>query len=220
MAREKHGARSDICVHSAVSSDAEIAEERTRTSVSAIVHVVDDDRLLRESLGDLLQSVGYQVMLHGSVAEFLNVESLDAPACIVLDVRLPGTNGLEFQERLKRLNISLPIILMTGAVDFLTKPMRDQEVLDAVATAIRIDQDRRRALARIAPLRERYELLTPREREVMALVASGLMNKQVASKLSISEVTVKMHRSGAMRKLAVKSLAKLARVAAALEIGE
>jgi FixJ family two-component response regulator len=171
-------------------------------------------------------------MLHGSVAEFLNVESLDAPACIVLDVRLPGTNGLEFQERLKRLNISLPIILMTGfgdipmsvkamktgAVDFLTKPMRDQEVLDAVATAIRIDQDRRRALARIAPLRERYELLTPREREVMALVASGLMNKQVASKLSISEVTVKMHRSGAMRKLAVKSLAELARVAVALEI--
>jgi len=203
-------------------------------SPSSLVHIVDDDKLLRESLGDLLRSMDYQVTLYASAAEFLKVELPDAPACLVLDIRLPGTNGLELQEYLTRLNVRIPIILMTGfgdipmsvkgmkagAVDFLTKPIRDQDLLDAVAAAMRIDRDRRQVLAQMAPLRERYALLTPRERQVVTLVAAGLMNKQVANELSISEVTVKMHRSSAMRKLGVRSVAKLARMAEALKLRE
>ena len=199
---------------------------------SLFVHIVDDDEAVRESLGDLLRSMDYQAALYASAAEFLNVALPDAPACLVLDIRLPGTSGLELQEYLSRVNIRLPIILMTGfgdiamsvkgmkagAVDFLTKPIRYQDLLDAVAAAIRMDQGRRQQVAQIAQLRERYALLTPRERQVMALVASGLMNKQVANELSISEVTVKMHRSSAMRKLGAKSVATLARVAEALGI--
>jgi FixJ family two-component response regulator len=188
------------------------------------VHVVDDDKSVCASLGDLLRSVGYEVTLHGSAAEFLDVELPDAPSCLVLDVRLPRTSGLELQDYLTRVNIRLPVILMTGygdipmsvkamkagAVDFLTKPIRNQDLLDAVAAAIRKDSDQRQKAAQIGQLRERYALLTPRERQVVALVASGLMNKQIAGELSISEVTVKMHRSSAMRKLGVKSVARLA----------
>jgi FixJ family two-component response regulator len=199
---------------------------------SAVVHIVDDDKAVRESLGDLLRSMDYQVTLYGSASEFLKVELPDTPACLVLDVRLPGTSGLELQEYLTRLNIRLPVILMTGfgdilmsvkgmkagAVDFLTKPVRDQDLLDAVAAAIRMDQDRRQEIAQHAQLREKYALLTPRERQVMALIASGLMNKHVASELSISEVTVKMHRASVMRKLGEKSVAMLARIAEALDI--
>jgi FixJ family two-component response regulator len=198
----------------------------------AVVHIVDDDQAVRESLGDLLRSMDYQVTLYGSAAEFLELELPDTPACLVLDVRLPGTSGLELQEYLTRLNIRLPVILMTGfgdivmsvkgmkagAVDFLTKPVRDQDLLDAVAAAIRMDQDRRLEIAQHAQLREKYALLTPRERQVMALVASGLMNKHVASELSISEVTVKMHRASVMRKLGQKSVAMLARIAEVLDI--
>jgi FixJ family two-component response regulator len=201
-------------------------------SSSVFVHIVDDDEAVRESLGDLLRSMDYRVALYASAAEFLNVDLADASACLVLDVRLPGTNGLELQEYLTHVNIRLPVILMTGfgdipmsvkgmkagAVDFLTKPIRHQDLLDAVATAIRMDQRRRQEVAQIAQLRERYALLTPRERQVMALVASGLMNKQVANELSISEVTVKMHRSSAMRKLGAKSVARLARMADLLDV--
>ena len=201
-------------------------------SLSAFAHIVDDDGAVRQSLADLLRSMDYQVTLHGSAAEFLDVELPDAPACLVLDVRLPGTSGLELQEYLTRVNIRLPVILMTGfgdipmsvrgmkagAVDFLTKPIRHQDLLDAVAAAIRMDQGRRQEVRQIAQLRERYARLTARERQVMALVASGLMNKQVASELSISEVTVKMHRSNTMRKLGAKSVAKLARMAEILDI--
>jgi FixJ family two-component response regulator len=201
-------------------------------SSSVFVHIVDDDKAVRESLGDLLRSMDYQVTLHGSAAEFLNVALPDAPACLVLDVRLPGTSGLELQEYLTRVDIRLPVILMTGfgdvpmsvrgmkagAVDFLTKPVRHQDLLDAVDAAIRIDQGQRQEVAQIAQLRARYALLTPRERQVVALVASGLMNKQVANELSISEVTVKMHRGSAMRKLGAKSVARLARIAEVLDI--
>jgi FixJ family two-component response regulator len=201
-------------------------------SSSSFVHIVDDDRAVRESLGDLLRSVDYQVTLHGSASEFLEVELPDAPACLVLDVRLPGTSGLELQEYLTRINIGLPVILMTGfgdipmsvkgmkagAVDFLTKPIRDQDLLDAVAAAIRLDQDRRQQIAEVTQLRQQHALLTPRERQVMVLVASGLMNKQIAGELSISEVTVKMHRGSVMRKMGAKSVATLARIAAALGI--
>ena len=197
-----------------------------------IVHIVDDDTLVRESLADLLRSLNYQVALYPSAAEFLDNRLSEAPACLVLDVRLPGTSGLELQYYLARVDIKLPVILMTGfadvpmsvkgmkagAIDFLTKPIRDQDLIDAVAAAIRSDQDHRRQMAEIGELQARYGLLTPRERQVVALVASGLMNKQVANELSISEVTVKMHRGSAMRKLGAKSVARLARMAEILHL--
>ena len=201
--------------------------------MSFFVHIVDDDMAVRESLGDLLRSMDYQVTLHGSASEFLKFELPDAPACLVVDIRLPGTSGLDLQEHLTRLNIRLPVIFMTGfgdipmcvkgmkmgAVDFLAKPIRNQDFLDAVAAAIRIDQDRRCEVAQLAHLRERYALLTARERQVLALVASGLMNKQIANELSISEVTVKMHRGNVTRKLGAKSVAMLAKIAEALDVG-
>jgi FixJ family two-component response regulator len=201
-------------------------------STQGLVHIVDDDGPVREALGDLLRSVDYQVALYGAASEFLDRDLREAPTCLVLDVRLPGISGLEFQEYLAHLNVRLPIILMTGfgdiqmcvkgmkagAIDFLTKPIRDQDLLDAVAAAIRADQGRRQEVEQIAQLQERYALLSPRERQVTALVASGLMNKQVASELSISEVTVKMHRGSAMRKLGTKSVAGLARIAEVLGI--
>ena len=203
-----------------------------KMSTSAFVHIVDDDSAVRESLGDLLQSMDYQVALYGSASDFLKVKLSDAPACLLVDVRMPGTSGLELQEYLASINVGLPVILMTafgdipmtvrgmklGAVDFLTKPIRDQDLLDAVAAAIRIDQERRQNTAHIAELREKYAHLTARERQVMALVASGLMNKQIANELSISEVTVKMHRGSLMRKLEAGSVAMLARMAQALGI--
>ncbi|HTC99481.1 MAG TPA: response regulator [Bradyrhizobium sp.] len=201
-------------------------------SSAAFVHIVDDDQAVRESLGDLLQSMDYRVALYASASDFLRVELPDVPACLVLDVRLPGTSGLELQAYLAGINVGLPVILMTGygdipmsvlamklgAVDFLTKPIRNQDLLDAVAVAIRKDGDRRLETAHIAQLKDKYALLTARERQVMALVASGLMNKQVAQELSISEVTVKMHRGSLMRKLGAKSLATLARMAETLDI--
>jgi FixJ family two-component response regulator len=199
---------------------------------SAFVHIVDDEKSVCESLGDLLESMDYRVALYPSAAEFLKVELPNTPSCLVLDVRLPDTSGLELQEHLASINVRLPIILMTGfgdvpmtvrgmklgAVDFLTKPVRDQDLLDSVAAAIRLDQDRRRHIAQAAQLRGKYALLTARERQVMRLVASGLLNKQVAAELSISEVTVKMHRGSVMRKLEAKSVAVLARMAGALDL--
>jgi FixJ family two-component response regulator len=206
--------------------------KQLRMPCSAYVHVVDDDRTVLESLGDLLRSLDYQVALYGSASDFLKAELPDAPSCLVLDVRLPGTSGLELQEYLASVNVRLPIILMTGfgdipmsvramklgAADFLAKPIRDQDLLDAVSAAIRMDQDRRQDIAEIAHLRDKYACLTARERQVMALVTSGLMNKQVASELSISEVTVKMHRGSVMRKLGARSVAMLTRMAEALDI--
>jgi len=199
---------------------------------TGFVHIVDDDKSVRESLGDLLRSLEYQVALYRTAAEFIKVDLPNTPACLILDVRLPGTSGLELQEELTRLNVSLPVILMTGfgdipmsvkgmkagAIDFLTKPIRNQDLLDAVAAAIRVDTDRRQEIAAASALRSRYALLTPRERQVAVLVASGLMNKQIAYELSISEVTVKMHRGSAMRKLAANSVARLARIVDALNI--
>jgi FixJ family two-component response regulator len=202
-------------------------QHELNVSKPIFVHIIDDDSLVRDSLGDLLRSMDYQVTLHGSVADFLDAELPDAPSCLLLDVRLPRTSGLELQDYLTRKDIHLPIILMTGygdismsvkamkagAVDFLTKPIRHQDLLDAVATAIRIDHDQRQKAERTAELRKRYELLTPREREVVALVACGLLNKQTAHELSINEGTVKMHRCSAMRKLQLRSAAQLARIA-------
>jgi FixJ family two-component response regulator len=199
---------------------------------AGLVHIVDDDSAVRVSLGDLLESMDYQVALYGSASDFMKAELPDAPACLVLDVRLPGTSGLELQEYLMKMNIGIPIILMTafgdipmsvrgmklGAVDFLTKPIRDQDLLDAVASAIRKDKSRRDEIAHLVQLREKFALLTVRERQVMALVASGLMNKQVANELSISEATVKMHRGSVMRKLGARTVAMLARMAEALDL--
>ncbi len=229
-----------------------------RMASPGFVHVVDDDTPVRESLGDLfgggstarntstgddddttkpstldaILKVLPKVLDAGAASEFLNVKLSDAPACLVLDVRLPGTSGLELQQSLTRLGIGLPVILMTGfgdipmsvkgmkagAIDFLTKPIRDQDLLDAVASAVRVDQNRRQETAELGELQRRYDLLTPRERQVTALVASGLMNKQVAHELSISEVTVKVHRGSAMRKLKAGSVARLARIAEILNI--
>lgn len=193
---------------------------------------MDDEQSVRESLADLLQSTGYRVAVYGSAAEFLNVQLPEVPSCLVLDIRLSGASGLELQEHLPGVNIKLPVILMTGfgdipmsvkamkagAVDFLTKPIRNQDLLDAVLAAIRLDECRRREAMELREWQELYALLTPRERQVASHVASGLMNKQVAEKLSISEVTVKMHRSNAMRKLGTKSAATLARILEIVEI--
>jgi FixJ family two-component response regulator len=232
MGGRKQDARHDVRVHSAASPVDPDDGKQLRMSSAAFVHIVDDDQAVRESLGDLLQSMGYRVALYASASDFLKVELPDVPACLVLDVRLPGTSGLELQAYLASINAGLPVILMTGygdipmsvramklgAVDFLTKPIRNQDLLDAVAVAIRKDGDRRLETAHIAQLKEKYALLTARERQVMALVASGLMNKQVARELSISEVTVKMHRGSLMRKLEARSVATLARIAEALDI--
>jgi FixJ family two-component response regulator len=201
-------------------------------SPAGFVHIIDDVQAVREAVGDLLRSMDYQVALYASAADFLKVELSDEPACLVVDVRLPGTSGLDLQASLASLNIGLPVILMTGfgdipmtvkamklgAVDFLTKPIRDQDLLDAVATAIHKDRDRREDIASLSRLREKYARLTARERQVMTLVASGLMNKQIAAKLSISEVTVKMHRSSFMRKLGVRSVVMLAHIAETLDL--
>ena len=232
MGGRKQDARYDIRFRAPAPPVDPDAGKQLRMSSMAFVHIVDDDRAVREALGDLLRSMDYQVALYASASDFLKVELGDAPACLVLDVRLPGTSGLELQAYLAGVNAGLPVILMTGfgdipmsvramklgAVDFLTKPIRNQDLLDAVAVAIRRDRDRRHGIAQIAELREKYGLLTARERQVMAFVASGFMNKQVAEKLSISEVTVKMHRGSVMRKLGAKSVAMLARMAGALDI--
>ena len=192
-----------------------------------IVLVVDDDPSVCVALGSLFRSVGLRVEVFGSAPELLNSKLPEIASCLVLDVRLPGLSGLDFQTELAKANIHLPIIFMTGhgdipmtvramkagAIDFLTKPFRDQDMLDAVATAIERDRNRRQDAKAVADLQARYETLTPREREVLALVAAGLMNKQVAAEMSVAEITVKIHRGHIMRKMGAKSLADLVRMA-------
>jgi FixJ family two-component response regulator len=197
-----------------------------------IVIVVDDDPEVREALSSLFRSVGLEPRLFGSTAEFLQHELPEAPCCVVLDIRLPGVGGLDFQAQLTKANIHVPIVMMTGhgdipmsvqamkagAVDFLTKPFRHQDMLDAVAQAIERDRKRRDSEKPLAELRRLFESLTTREREIMTLVTTGLMNKQVAAELGLSEITVKIHRGHLMRKMGARSLADLVRAAEALEL--
>jgi FixJ family two-component response regulator len=197
------------------------------------IHVVDDDEALRASLQDLFESVGYRVRTYPSTADFLAADLGHDEACLILDVRLPGMGGLELQQQLVRDQVKLPVILVTGfgdirmsvqgmkagAIDFLEKPFRDQDMLDAVASAFRSARERGKGGVVDGPLKDRHATLSPRERQVMALVTAGLMNKQVAAELSISEVTVKIHRSSAMRKMGAKTFAELVRIAEALGIG-
>jgi FixJ family two-component response regulator len=197
-----------------------------------IVVVVEDDASMHRALSNLFESVGLKVELFGSASEMLQSKLPDVASCLVLDVRLPGLSGLDFQAELARANIHIPIIFMTGhgdipmsvramkggAVDFLTKPFRDQDMLDAVATAIERDRKRREADKIVAKLQMLLETLTPRERQVFALVSSGLMNKQIAAELGVAEITVKIHRGHIMKKMGARSLADLVRQAETLGI--
>ena len=195
-----------------------------------VVFIVDDDRSMCEALERLLGTVGLKAHTFGSAQEFMSTKRPDVPSCLVLDVRLPGLSGLDLQRRLVDMDPPMPIVIITayadipmtvqavkaGAVEFLTKPFRDQELLDAVQEAIDRDRTLRLERAELTELRQRYESLTQREREVMTLVVTGLLNKQIAAKLGTSEATVKAHRAQLMQKMRVGSLAQLVRVAGRL----
>jgi FixJ family two-component response regulator len=202
------------------------------TEAQPSVVVIDDDPDIREALRSLLQSVGLQGRAFASVPEFLKSGRPDGPTCLVLDVRLPGRSGLDFQRELSAANIDLPIIFITahadvpmsvqamkgGALEFLTKPVRDQDLLDAIQLGLERDRARREGERALAALRERFETLTPREREVMAEVLKGRLNKQIAGDIGVSEVTVKAHRGQVMRKMKALSLLDLARMAEKLKL--
>ncbi len=197
-----------------------------------IVFVIDDDASVREALRNLFRSVGLRVEVFGSASEFLQSKLPDIPGCLILDIRLPRVSGLDFQAELADAGIHIPIIFMTGhgdipmsvramkagAVDFLTKPFRDQDMLDAVTTAIERDRNNRNEAKSLSRLQALFVTLTPREQEVMALVTAGLMNKQIAAEIGIAEITVKIHRGHIMKKMAAKSLADLVRMAQTLGI--
>ena len=206
-----------------------------KTSVSEeqpVVYVVDDDESLRDALKMLFQMVGLRAESFAAAPDFLKSKLPDVPTCLVLDVRLPGISGLDFQAELAKANIKIPIIFMTGhgdipmsvkamkagALEFLPKPFRDQDMLDAVQLALERDRTRREAERADAQLRTNFEKLSPREREVMSFVTAGFMNKQIAARLGLAEVTVKLHRGSLMRKMNARSVAELARMAQSLGI--
>jgi FixJ family two-component response regulator len=197
------------------------------TNNRAVVHVVDDDASLRGALESLFESVGLDTRTYGAARDFLDASLEDRPGCIVIDIRLPDMSGLEFQAQLNQLGVHLPVVMMTGygdipmtvramkrgAVDFLSKPFRDQDMLDAVMAAIERDRQRRTADDNDSQVRQRFGTLTPREQQVMMLVTTGKMNKQVAGELGVSEITAKIHRGAAMRKMGARTLADLVRMA-------
>jgi len=199
----------------------------TEADAPPMVFVVDDDPAMRDALSELFASVNLNVEAFGSTREFLEYKRSDAPACLILDVRLPGLSGLDFQAELSKAGIHIPIIFLTGhgdipmtvramkagAVEFLTKPFREQDIFDAVGMALERERDRRKETDRLTELRNRFDLLTSREQEVMGLVISGLQNKQIAYDLNITLITVKVHRGNVMRKMFAKSLADLVRMA-------
>ena len=196
------------------------------------VYIVDDDASVRNSLLNLFRSVDFSVAAFNSPADFLEKQLVDVPSCIILDVRMPGVSGLDFQAKLLEVGVEIPIIFLTGrgdiqmsvramksgAIDFLTKPYREQDILDAVAAAIERDQKRREILRLTSELRTCFETLSRREKEAMSLLASGLMNKQVAEKMGLAEITVKIHRGNVMRKMRAKSFADLVKMSEALGI--
>ena len=197
-----------------------------------LVFIVEDDESMRRALSNLFQSVGLEVEIFGSASEMLHSKLPDVVSCLVLDVRLPGLSGLDVQAELAKANIDIPIVFMTGhgdipmtvramqggAVDFLTKPFRDQDMLDAVTRAIERDRKRRETHRMFANVRTHFDTLTPREREILALVSSGLMNKQIAAELGLAEITVKIHRGHVMKKMGARSVADLVRKAETLGI--
>jgi FixJ family two-component response regulator len=205
---------------------------KANASTEPVVFVVDDDDSMRLALARLFYSMRMRVEVFASAQEFLKSKRPDVPSCLVLDVRLPGLSGLDFQAALAKQDIRIPIVFITGhgdipmsvkamkagAIDFLAKPFRDQDLLDAVAAAIQGDQNRREQEHVISDLRAHFESLTPREREIMALVVGGLMSKQIAARIELSEITVKVHRSHLMRKMGAKTVAELVRMAQALEV--
>ena len=192
-----------------------------------LVFVVDDDASTRATLSSLIRSVGLQVKLFGSAQEFLKDARPDVPSCLVLDIRLPGMSGLDFQRKLADSNISIPIVFITGhgdiqmsvramkagAIEFLTKPFRDQDLLDGIHAALEKDRERRRRDAEVVEVQTRFASLTPRERLVLPLVVSGLLSKQIAAEIGTSEATIKVHRSQLMRKMGAESVADLVRMA-------
>jgi FixJ family two-component response regulator len=202
------------------------------TEPDRVVFVVDDDGSMRESLTDLIRSVGLRIEAFASAQEFLRSKRLDVPSCLVLDVRLKGVSGLDLQKRMAEGGVEIPIIFITGhgdipmtvqamkagAVEFLTKPFRDQDLLDAIEQALERDRNARAQRANFDELHNRYGSLTPREREVMALVVAGLLNKQIAGQLGTSEASVKVHRQHVMEKIGAGSLAELVRMADKLGI--
>jgi FixJ family two-component response regulator len=210
----------------------ETANEPVNVADNAIVYVVDDDESMRDAVSTLLRSIGLRVKTFACAQDFLSADRPDVPACLILDVRLKGQSGLAVQEQIAAHQIRMPIVFMTahgdiamsvkamkaGARDFLAKPFRDQDMLDAVSEALAADQERREVDLSFASLRRCYESLTPREREVMALVASGLLNKQIAAEMKLSEITVKIYRSQAMKKMEARSLADFVLKAEALGV--
>ena len=197
------------------------------TSERAVVHVVDDDASMRRALAGLFESVGLDTRAYAKAGEFLAARLVDKPGCIVIDVRLPDMNGLDFHTQLIQLDVRLPVVMITGygdipmsvramkrgAVDFLPKPIRDQDMLDAVMAAIDRDRRRRAVDDDVSQVRQRFGTLSPREQQVMLLVTAGKINKQVAGDLGISEITAKIHRGAAMRKMGARTLADLVRMA-------
>jgi FixJ family two-component response regulator len=208
------------------------SRDNPASAAQPIVFVIDDDVAMRTTLSSLLRSMGLRVELFGSAQEFAQIKMPDVASCLVLDIRLPGVSGLDFQAKLAEADIRIPIIFMTGhgdipmsvramkagAIDFLTKPFRDQDILDAVTRAIERDQKRRESEKGVSELRILFDSLTSREREVLALVVAGQMNKQIAAKLGITEITVKVHRGHMMRKMKARSVIDLVATADLLGI--